>query len=163
MTLASRIDLRDRTEARRADVVLGEDWTAPDGFVESELKAGRERRGFISLNRSPLARKIITFNLMAMIVLVAGVLYLNPFRDSLVLQRESGLVAEAQLVADVFEAQAPQNAQVNLATGAGIDAHAVARGIELPDGAELYVFDTQENLVVSTVGGPSLDLEMPLR
>jgi two-component system sensor histidine kinase ChvG len=120
--------------------------------VESELKAGRERRGFISLNRSPLARKIITFNLMAMIVLVAGVLYLNPFRDSLVLQRESGLVAEAQLVADVFEAQAPQNAQVNLATGAGIDAHAVARGIELPDGAELYVFDTQENLVVSTVG-----------
>ncbi len=152
MTLASRIDLRDRTEARRADVVLGEDWTAPDGFVESELKAGRERRGFISLNRSPLARKIITFNLMAMIVLVAGVLYLNPFRDSLVLQRESGLVAEAQLVADVFEAQAPQNAQVNLATGAGIDAHAVARGIELPDGAELYVFDTQENLVVSTVG-----------
>jgi two-component system sensor histidine kinase ChvG len=89
---------------------------------------------------------------MAMIVLVAGVLYLNPFRDSLVLQRESGLVAEAQLVADVFEAQAPQNAQVNLATGAGIDAHAVARGIELPDGAELYVFDTQENLVVSTVG-----------
>ncbi|KAB2884375.1 MAG: HAMP domain-containing protein [Albidovulum sp.] len=152
MTLASRIDLRDRTEARRADVVLGEDWTAPEGFVESELKAGRERRGFISLNRSPLARKIITFNLMAMIVLVAGVLYLNPFRDSLVLQRESGLVAEAQLVADVFEAMLPQGAPVNLATGDGIDVHAVARGIELPDGAELYVFDTQENLVVSTVG-----------
>src|SRR5690606_28555409 len=40
----------------------------------------------------------------------------------------------------------------NLATGDGIDVHAVARGIELPDGAELYVFDTQENLVVSTVG-----------
>jgi len=152
MTLASRIDLRDRTEARRADVVLGEDWTAPEGFVESELKAGRERRGFISLNRSPLARKIITFNLMAMIVLVAGVLYLNPFRDSLVLQRESGLVAEAQLVADVFEAQLPVGAPANLASGDGIDALATARGIELPEGAELFVFDTQETLVVSTVG-----------
>lgn len=152
MTLASRIDLRDRTEARRADVVLGEDWTAPEGFVESELKAGRERRGFISLNRSPLARKIITFNLMAMIVLVAGVLYLNPFRDSLVLQRESGLVAEAQIVADVFEAQLPAGTPVNLATGDGLDAVATARGIELPDGAELYVFDMQETLVASTVG-----------
>lgn len=152
MTLASRIDLRDQTESRRADVVLGEDWTAPEGFVESELKAGRERRGFISLNRSPLARKIITFNLMAMIVLVAGVLYLNPFRDSLVLQRESGLVAEAQLVADVFEAQLPKGAPVNLATGDGIDVLTVARGIELPEGAELFVFDTSENLVVSTVG-----------
>lgn len=152
MTLASRIDLRDRTEARRADVVLGEDWTAPEGFVESELKAGRERRGFISLNRSPLARKIITFNLMAMIVLVAGVLYLNPFRDSLVLQRESGLVAEAQLVADVFEAQLPAGTPVNLATGDGLDATATARGVELPEGAELFVFDTQESLVVSTVG-----------
>ncbi|OYX44980.1 MAG: histidine kinase [Rhodobacterales bacterium 32-67-9] len=152
MTLASRIDLRDQTESRRADVVLGEDWTAPEGFVESELKAGRERRGFISLNRSPLARKIITFNLMAMIVLVAGVLYLNPFRDSLVLQRESGLVAEAQLVADVFEAQLPKGAPANLATGDGIDVLTVARGIELPEGAELFVFDTRENLVVSTVG-----------
>ncbi len=152
MTLASRIDLRDQTESRRADVVLGEDWTAPEGFVESELKAGRERRGFISLNRSPLARKIITFNLMAMIVLVAGVLYLNPFRDSLVLQRESGLVAEAQLVADVFEAQLPAGSPVNIATGDGIDVTRTAQGIELPDGAELFVFDTQENLVISTVG-----------
>ena len=152
MTLASRIDLRDQTESRRADVVLGEDWTAPEGFVESELKAGRERRGFISLNRSPLARKIITFNLMAMIVLVAGVLYLNPFRDSLVLQRESGLVAEAQIVADVFEAQLPQGSPVNLATGDGIDVLRTAQGIELPDGAELFVFDTRENLIISTVG-----------
>src|SRR5690606_2532443 len=152
MTFGSRIDLRDRTEARRADVVLGEDWTAPEGFVESELKAGRERRGFISLNRSPLTRKFITFNLMAMIVLVAGVLYLNPFRDRLVVQRESGLVAEAQLRADVYEAMLPQGSPANLATGDGIAVHAVARGIELPDGAELYVFDAQENLVVSTVG-----------
>ena len=152
MTLASRIGLGQKVESRRADVVLGEDWTAPEGFVESELRAGRERRGFISLNRSPLARKIITFNLLAMIVLVAGVLYLNPFRDSLVLQRESGLVDEAQLVADVFEAQLPTGVPVNLVTGDGIDVVSVARGIELPDGAELFVFDPQENLVVSTVG-----------
>ena len=152
MTLATRIDLREEGKAKRADVVLGEDWTAPDGVVDSELRAGRERRGFISLNRSPLARKIITFNLMAMIVLVAGVLYLNPFRDSLVLQRETGLVAEAQLIADVFEAQLPQAGPVNLASGDGIDVELIAEGIELPEGAELFVFDTMEHLVTSTVG-----------
>ena len=152
MSVTPRIDLRDQTDSRRADVVLGEDWTAPEGIVDSELRAGRERRGFISLNRSPLARKIITFNLMAMIVLVAGVLYLNPFRDSLVLQRESGLVAEAQLIANVFEAQMPNQGAVNLATGDGIDTLRTVQRIELPDGAELFVFDTLENLVVSTVG-----------
>ncbi len=152
MALVSGIELRGKSRNRRADVVLGEDWTAADGVVDSELKAGRERRGFISLNRSPLARKIITFNLMAMIVLVAGVLYLNPFRDSLVLQRESGLVAEAQLIADVFEAQLPAQGPVNLATGDGIDPVTTALGIELPEGAELFIFDPTENIVVSTVG-----------
>ncbi len=152
MSVTPRIDLRDQTQSRRADVVLGEDWTAPEGIVDSELRAGREKRGFISLNRSPLARKIITFNLMAMIVLVAGVLYLNPFRDSLVLQRESGLVAEAQLIANVFEAQLPNEGAVNLASGDGIDTLRTVQRIELPDGAELFVFDTLENLVVSTVG-----------
>ena len=45
-----------------------------------------------ALNRSPLARKIIIFNLMALVILVAGVLFMNPFRDSLVLQREQGMV-----------------------------------------------------------------------
>jgi two-component system, OmpR family, sensor histidine kinase ChvG len=152
MTLVSGIDLRGKSRNRRADVVLGEDWTAAEGIVDSELKAGRERRGFISLNRSPLARKIITFNLLAMIVLVAGVLYLNPFRDSLVLQRESGLVAEAQLVSNVFEAQLPTQGPVNLATGDGIDPIRTATSIELPEGAELFIFDPSENLVVSTVG-----------
>ncbi|MFZ1727262.1 MAG: sensor histidine kinase [Albidovulum sp.] len=152
MTKASRIDLRDPKKVERADVVLGEDWTAPDGIVDIELRAGRERRGFISLNRSPLARKIITFNLMAMIVLVAGVLYLNPFRDSLVLQRESGLVAEAQLIADVFEAQLTADNPVNLTNSEGLDVARIAAGIELPVGVDLFLFDTRENLVETTQG-----------
>ena len=152
MSLASRIDTPEKKRPRKADVVLGEDWVAPDSYVDSELRAGRERRGFISLNRSPLARKIITFNLLAMIVLVAGVLYLNPFRDSLVLQRESGLVAEAQLIADVFEAQLAPAAQVDLASGIGIDTARTVAGIELPEGVELYIFDPSGKQVATTVG-----------
>ena len=40
----------------------------------------------------------------ALVVLVVGVLFLNPLRDSLVIQREQGLLNEALLVADVIEA-----------------------------------------------------------
>ena len=64
------------------DVVLGEDWVAPDTATSSELRDDRARRSIISLRGSPLARKIITFNLIALNVLVAGILYLNSTRDS---------------------------------------------------------------------------------
>ena len=96
----------DRT-APRSDVVLGEDWVSGDDSWH-DIRAKRRGRGILTLNRSPLARKIITFNLLGLIVLIAGVFYLNPFRDSLALQREAGLVAEARLVADVFEMQIAQ-------------------------------------------------------
>ncbi|PPB82255.1 two-component system sensor histidine kinase ChvG [Albidovulum inexpectatum] len=152
MSVISGFSLRRRGERRGADVVLGEDWTQPDEYVDAELQEGRSRRGLITLNRSPLARKIITFNLMAMVVLVAGVLYLNPFRDSLVLQREKGLVTEARLIADIFEAQLPRGAVVNLAASDGIDTLGTVRQIERADGAELLVFDANGNLVASTVG-----------
>nr|WP_223230697.1 sensor histidine kinase [Rhodobacter capsulatus] len=132
------------------DVVLGEDWVGPKGAVDEDLAKGRERRSYISLNHSPLARKIITFNLLAMLVMVAGVLYLNPFRDSLVFQRESAIVSEAELIADVFEARMPLAAPVNLAAGDGLDVAEVMRGIELPEGATIYVFDAAGNLLADS-------------
>ena len=119
MTIAAGIGL-GKAKPADTDVVLGEDWVAPEGAIENELREGRAKRGVISLNSSPLARKIITFNLIAMIIMVAGVLYLNPFRDSLVLQREGAIAAEAQLIADVFEARMPKEAPVNLAVADGL-------------------------------------------
>jgi len=163
MSIAGRIGLgRVRSTKSRSlggDVILGEDWVGPEGVVDEDLRKGRARRGFIALNRSPLARKIITFNLLAMIVLVVGVLYLNPFRDTLVMQRESGLVNEAQLAADVFEAQLPKGAPVNLAAGDGIDPAATIAGIELPDGADLYLFDPGEALIGTTTTGDRAPVE----
>jgi hypothetical protein len=44
---------------------LGEDWVAPKSIVDLEMRDRRERRNVVALNRSPLARKIITFNLLA--------------------------------------------------------------------------------------------------
>ncbi len=87
MTITSRIDVDEPGRAQQSDVVLGEDWVEPETVVEGELRARRSRRSISSLRSSPLARKIIMFNLLAMIVLVAGVLYVNPMGQSLVIQR----------------------------------------------------------------------------
>lgn len=105
MTLTSDFSTSDPSgrDTSRSEVVLGEDWEKPEIVVEQELRAARDRRSVFALNRSPLARKIILFNLLGIVVLVAGMLYLNPFRDSLVLQRERALAFKAQLIADVLE------------------------------------------------------------
>lgn len=156
MTLVSDINMGTSTPRRRdgdSDVVLGEDWDRPAGVLEAELVSARERRGLISLKRSPLARKIVLFNLAAIFVLVVGVLVLNPSRDSLVAQREGGLVVEAQLIADVFEASLPSSAPVGLAAGDGVDVPEVLDRIDLPTGVEVQVFDTRGALLAQATGG----------
>ena len=106
MTAIPQISLNNSSATKQGDVLLGEDWVSPAAIADTGLRRGRGRRGFFSLNRSPLARKIIVFNLMALVILVAGVLFMNPFRDSLVLQREQGLITEAQLIANIVQATA---------------------------------------------------------
>lgn len=152
MSLVERMNVRDITPSRDGDVVLGDDFVAPDSTVERELRVKRARRGLFSLNRSPLTRKIITFNLIALNVLVAGVLFLNSSRDSMAVQRANALVSEAELIADVFEAQLPAGAPVSLATGDGVDVEATLNGLDLRRGLEAYVFDTSEALVGSFEG-----------
>ena len=109
MALAERITVRDEVAGQDADVVLGEDWVNPETDVSKELRARRARRGLFALNQSPLTRKIIIFNLMALLVLVLGILYLNSSRDTLALQRSAWLVSEAELVADVLFAELAPN------------------------------------------------------
>ena len=106
MAFVERNFVRDMTTPNRdGDVVLGDDWVAPDKIATDELRGKRARRGLFALRASPLTRKIITFNLIALNVLAAGILYLNSSRDSLAVQRGASLISEAELIADVFEAQ----------------------------------------------------------
>ncbi len=142
--------MRDTKSSSGSDVVIGEDWVGPQNKVETELRDRRARRGLISINRSPLARKIIIFNLLGLMVLVAGVLYLNPFRDSLVLQRERALVVEAELIADVFEAQVATDGA--LADNAKI-ADTLAQ-LSLPEGVQVFVFGQDQALLGMSVGQP---------
>lgn len=144
--------MADAKPVRNAELEMGEDWTERDGSVEDELQSSRKKRNFISLNRSPLARKIITFNLLALVILVAGVLFLNPFRDSLVVQREAGLVSEAELIADVFEARLDGAFGTSLTANGGSDAETTLEGLDIAPGVEVFVFDANQELVASTLG-----------
>ena len=146
--------MRDMTSvpSRDGDVVLGDDWVAPDATAPSEMRARRERRGLFSLRASPITRKIVTFNLAALCLLIAGISYLNSSRDSLAVQRASALVSEAELIADVFEAQLPTGAPVNLATGDGVDINSTLNGLDLRNGTEVFVFDLSETLIANISG-----------
>ena len=138
---------------QRQRVALGEDWTGPKDTVDAELRFKRSRRGVISLNKSPLARKIITFNLLALVILVAGVLYLNPFRDSLVLQREQGLLQEAQLIANVYEAEI-RNGLERGGDSFDFDPARTASSLDLGPTVSLYVFGPNEEILAEAKGVP---------
>lgn len=153
MALVERNFVRDLSPAKRdGDLVLGEDWVTPDSAAPNEIRARRERRGLFSLRASPLTRKIITFNLIALNVLVAGILYLNSSRDSLAMQRAASLVSEAELVADVVEAQLPEDGLVDLSSGADVDVARTLQGLDLRSGIQVFVYDTDGALIAEFEG-----------
>ena len=143
MTAITQISMKDTTGVKPGEVLLGEDWVSPAAIADPGLRQGRGRRGFMALNRSPLARKIIIFNLMALVILVAGVLFMNPFRDSLVLQREQGLITEAQLIANVVESATQATAGQLPRT---LDQLGIGPGVEV------FLFDPNGALMAQDVG-----------
>ncbi len=160
MNMSPKIDIHDLSSVRQAanrssEVVLGDDWVSGDAVADQELREQRAKRGLVTLNRSPLARKIITFNLLAIIIMVAGVLYMNPSRDNLAFQRANGLVNEAALIANVIEAQLPVSAPVNLASGDGIDLPTTLDALTLRGGINVFVFDTTGTVIGSVVAPES--------
>ena len=154
MALAEGMDTRNSSPAdkREDDVVLGDDWVAPDSTVERELRESRARRGLFSLNRSPLTRKIITFNLIALNVLVAGILYLNSSRDTLAIQRAASMEAVAELIADVFEAQLEDQPQATLMDEDAVNIQVTLGNLDLREGSKVLVFDDAQFLVGETIG-----------
>lgn len=151
MTLAEGGPLAKKAP-KNADVLIGEDWVGASESVEDDLRAGREKRGFITLRSSPLARKIITFNLIALIILVVGVLYVDPFRGSLVVQRERALVTEARLLANLVEAQLPAEGAPDLGPDMAPQLRRSMALLDLPAGVEVFVLDRQKRILATTQG-----------
>jgi two-component system sensor histidine kinase ChvG len=155
MSIAERIFVRDTTTPpihRSGDVVLGDDWVAPQGGLSDELHVKRARRSFFSLKGSPLTRKIIMFNLTALIILAAGILYLNDTRESLVVQRASTLVGETELIANVFEARLEASQQSEVSAADSVALRQTLENLNLRNGVEVFVFDTSGQLIGRTRG-----------
>lgn len=113
----------------------------------------------VSLNRSPLARKIILFNLLALLVLAGGVLFLNPFRESLVALRQDALIAETLLVSDVFEAVVAE-------ADAPLDAARAARvmqSVQIGPGGEAFLMLPDGSLVARKAGQPRSEAQVQVR
>ena len=135
-------------------VVLGDDWVIPQDPESAELRARRSRRTLFTLRNSPLARKIITFNLIALVTLVAGLLYLDDSRAARVQQTARDLIGDAKLVSNVFEAQlrrtegARATADLNIKDTLSL--------LSIPEGGEVFVYDETGTLIGWTRGESSV-------
>ena len=145
MNAVSQIDTRQADPVEKPDIILGDDWDERVRADEPTEEPVLEKRRLIALNRSPLARKIITFNLLALVVLVGGILYLNQSRVGLVEQRERGLTTEARLMARVFEAKGGADA---LAPDAALEQEIT---LSLGEGASLSARTIQLILLITVL------------
>lgn len=67
---------------------------------------GHKSKRWLVFNRSPMARKIILFNLIALGILVAGVLYLNQSQDTQVTIRSNALGRQAEIILAAIQSHA---------------------------------------------------------
>ena len=69
-------------------------------------------RSFLVRGRfSSLTRRIVVFNVVALIVMVAGILYINQFREGLIDARRQSLLTQAEIIAGAIAqgaTEAPQ-------------------------------------------------------
>ena len=143
----------DRRAARPGsnDVVLGEDWVRPQGAIDSEVRSHRARRGLGTIFRSPLARKITLFNLLALLALVVGVLFTNPFRDSLVRQHQAAMIGQAEAVADLIGALPELIGPDAPASPEELSARALA-ALTLGPGSEIAILDAEGRIAAARRG-----------
>lgn len=135
---------------RRADA--GD--TAPESALRG-ITGLRPRAGLTGLKRSPLARKIIIFNLIALLVLVSGALLLGGSRDNLVAQRLEELMREAQMIASVVASGqgAPAGAGIEAADHLAPDA-GPWRDLAAAPGEQILLLDPVGR-VIARKSGPA--------
>ena len=146
------LSMNNRSARDRAGFALREGWDSPPGAAQTMGDVPRTRRGLFALNRSPLARKIILSNLIALVLLVAGVMYLNPFRDSLVAQRQGALAVEAELIAGMLEASLSDPASGSSLGANDTDVQRLLTRLRLPTDVDVHIFALPATLVASSTG-----------
>ncbi len=159
MTSIDGMRMNDVQHREHSDVLLGEDWESSDPAV-SELETSRAKRGIFAFRRSPLTRKIVTFNLIALFIMIAGILWLNSSRDSLVHQRARSMLIEVDMAANVLSARLPEDT-VSLTTSPElIDA---ISGLSLRNGTTLFLFDTDGEKIAEMLSQGQIEFSETLR
>lgn len=144
--------IQDSQHAEHADVLLGEDWES-NSNLDGELQTSRAKRGLFSFRRSPLSRKIVTFNLIALFVMIAGILSLNSSRESLVHQRARSMLIEADMASNALSARLPADMETLTASPELMEA---LGGLSLRNGTTVYVFDTEGEKIAEMVSNGQL-------
>ena len=89
--------MSDGQNRTRGQVLL----TAPENVHEDAKRSYAEIFG---IKYSPLSRKIVTFNLVALCLMMSGILYLNQFDDGLIVIRERALESDARFLSETLTA-----------------------------------------------------------
>jgi len=99
MPLAQLVQERDLDDAEGVSTrrVRGRRWSHPFTLI---------RRIFGNAVFSSLTRRIVFFNLAALLVLVGGILYLNQFREGLIDARVESLLTQGEIIAGAVSASA---------------------------------------------------------
>lgn len=72
-------------------------------------------RGFLARGRfSSLTRRIVVFNIAALAIMVAGILYLNQFREGLIDARRQSLLTQAEIIAGAIAESATASPEVEI-------------------------------------------------
>lgn len=108
------------------------------GFLRS---FGLER--ITRIRTSALARRIITFNLIALCILLVGMLYLNQFKGGLAVEKQSSMVIESELYTNVIEARLFDERVTN---------RDLIDGLPVSEGLIARVFLSDESLVAQIDG-----------
>ncbi|QHQ37099.1 ATP-binding protein [Algicella marina] len=106
--------------------------------------------------RSPLARKVITFNLVSLVVLVLGVLYLNQFQDGLLLMQERSMRTEGQLIVSAIREKVPPEGDAAEVRQAALT---VVQGFADSTTNRLWLYDEDQNFIGgANTGGTVVEL-----
>ena len=95
------------------------------------------------IRTSALARRIITFNLIALCILLVGMLYLNQFKGGLAVEKQSSMVIESELYTNVVEARLYDERVTN---------RDLINGLPISEGLVARIYLADESLVAQLDG-----------
>ncbi len=130
-------------EPGRGKVIL----TAPDKDSRSIKHAWGE---ILGIKYSPLSRKIVTFNLVALCLMMTGILYLNQFDDGLIEVREDSLETDARFVSEALALTGN-----TIAPGGQLSEETILLFKQMTEGSDTYsqLFDASGRLVAFSYAG----------